>query len=89
MFKGLLKAAAEKVSGLFRGGKPASNGKYYGYRPVQGFYCIFSRRRQMRKRLVDSMPHLRSGRQWKKFRKAVKRETGLDFLKIPSFYVAR
>ncbi len=69
MFKKLLKAASEKVSGFFRGG-----------RPVRG-------RRQMRKQLQKAQPTLRSGRQWKKFYKALRRaEGGFDFLKIPNFY---
>lgn len=75
------------MSGLFRGGTPVRKGQYFGYRPAAGFNCIFSKRRQMRKQLQNAMPHLRSGRQWRKFRKALKRELGLDFLTLPSFYV--
>jgi hypothetical protein len=87
MFKKLLKAASEKVSGFFRGGRPVRKGKYFAYRPAAGFHCIYSRRRMMRKQLQKVQPTLRSGRQWKKFYKALRRaEGGFDFLKIPSFY---
>jgi hypothetical protein len=34
--------------------------------------------RQLRKALIENgMPHLRSGRQWKKYRKMIQRKTGI------------
>lgn len=47
---------------------------------------IVSQRRQARKLATERVPALRSGRQWKKYRKQLKK-TGLDFLSLPTYKV--
>jgi hypothetical protein len=46
---------------------------------------LLSYRRQMRRLAERMMPRLRSGRQWVKYRKALKRQQGFDYLAQPSF----
>ncbi len=45
---------------------------------------IVSQRRQARKLATERVPALRSGRQWTKYRKQLKK-TGLDFLALPTY----
>jgi hypothetical protein len=60
---------------------------YRVYRPAKGSTCILSQRRQAKKRAQQMMPRLRSGRQWTKYRKFVRRTKGIDFLKLPTYRV--
>ena len=83
---GLIERAAAAIRAIGKYLEPEF--QYFAYRPAKGFVCIFSRRRQMRKQLTKALPRLRSGRQWRKFRKALKRDRGFAFSKIPSFYAA-
>lgn len=46
---------------------------------------LTSYRRGMRRLAEKMMPRLRSGRQWVKYRKALKRMQGFDYLAQPSF----
>lgn len=46
---------------------------------------LISYRRQMRRLAERMMPRLRSGRQWVRYRKALKRQQGFDYLAQPSF----
>jgi hypothetical protein len=46
---------------------------------------LLSYRRQMRRLAERMMPRLRSGRQWVRYRKALKRSQGFDYLAQPSF----
>jgi hypothetical protein len=57
------------------------------YRCAPGSTCILSRRRQSRKMAQKMMPRLKSGRQWTKYRKFLKRTQGLDYLALPSYMV--
>ncbi len=57
------------------------------YRIAKGYTCIVSQRRQARKLATKLMPRLRSGRQWVKYRKFLKRTQGVDFLALPSYRV--
>lgn len=58
------------------------------YRCAPGSVCIMSQRRQARKRAQAMLPRLKSGRQWTKYRKFLKRTQGVDFLKLPGYRVA-
>lgn len=55
---------------------------------AKGYTSIVSERRQYRKLVTRQFPRLRSGRQWVKFRKALKRQGNLDYFTLPSYRTA-
>jgi hypothetical protein len=59
--------------------------KVYRIHPESKTPYILSQRRQARRLAQRMMPRLRSGRQWTKYRKFLKRTQGLDFLALPSY----